>query len=325
MQDRDPGPAALAGHGAPAAALGARGAGDVTGAPGAIETVVLDGKAIGQAVQARVAADAAALRAQGVVPSLAVLRVGDDPASAIYVRAKLRTAAALGIVAVEHTLPAHASQDAVEARVGALCGDHDIDGVLVQLPLPAHLDSDRVLALVDADKDVDGLGIENLGLLAIGAPGLRPCTPAGVMVLLQAWSAQSGWTLRGKRALVIGRSRIVGKPMAQLLLAADATVTIAHSRSVDLAAEVARADLVVAAAGVPQLVQGAWLKPGAVVIDVGIHRGSDGKLLGDVDTASTLGRAAAVTPVPGGVGPMTIAMLMSNTVQAARSRRSLHA
>lgn len=312
MQSRNTGPAAPPERAAAAPTVVAE-----------IATVVLDGKAIASGVKARVAEAAAGLHAQGIRPALAVLRVGDDPASAIYVRAKLRAASALGIVAVEHTLPANASQDAVEARVGALCGDHEIDGVLVQLPLPAHLDSDRVLALVSADKDVDGLGIENLGLLAIGAPGLRPCTPAGVMVILQAWSEQSGWTLRGKRALVIGRSRIVGKPMAQLLLGADATVTIAHSRSADLPAEVARADLVIAAAGVPRLVQGDWLKPGAVVIDVGIHRDSDGKLVGDVDTASTLGRAAAVTPVPGGVGPLTIAMLMANTVQAAASRRGL--
>ena len=312
MQNRDTGPAAHPETGAAA----------LTG-DAAVATVVLDGKAIAAAVQARVADDARALQARGIQPSLAVLRVGDDPASAIYVRAKLRAAKALGILAVEHTLQADASQSAVEARVGALCGDHEIDGVLVQLPLPAHLDADRVLALVSAEKDVDGLGIENLGLLAIGAPGLRPCTPAGVMRILQAWSEQSGWTLRGKRALVIGRSRIVGKPMALLLLAADATVTIAHSRSVDLEAEVALADVVIAAAGVPRLVQGAWLKPGAVVVDVGIHRDSDGKLVGDVDTASTMGRAAAVTPVPGGVGPMTIAMLMANTVQAAASRRGL--
>ena len=317
MQNHNTGAHSPSNGGADAVASGGEAAG--------LQTDVLDGKAFAEAVRAQVAARAAALQQQGIRPSLAVVRVGDDPASAIYVRAKLRSAKALGIHAVEHTLPAHASQDAVEARVGALCGDHDIDGVLVQLPLPAHIDADRVLALVDADKDVDGLGVENLGLLAIGAPGLRPCTPAGVMVVLQAWSERSGFSLRGARALVIGRSRIVGKPMAQLLLAADATVTIAHSRSANLASEVARADVVVAAAGVPHLVQGAWLKPGAVVIDVGIHRGADGKLLGDVDTASTLGRAGAVTPVPGGVGPLTIAMLMSNTVQAAETRRSLRA
>jgi len=225
------------------------------------------------------------------------------------------------VVAVEHHLPASAHQGAVESIVAALAGDDTIDGILVQLPLPAHLDVEAVLSQVPSSKDVDGFGLHSLGALAAGAPGLRPCTPAGVMAILAHWCAERGERLAGKRALVIGRSRIVGKPTALLLLAADCTVTIAHSRSRALAEEVGRADIVIAAAGVPRLVQGAWLRPGAVVVDVGIHRQDDGSLCGDVDTESALGVADAITPVPGGVGPLTIAQLLANTVDAARARR----
>lgn len=284
-------------------------------------THIIDGKAISADVLDRCAARTATLAASGVVPGLAVVRVGEDPASRVYVRGKLRAAAKVGIVATEHHLPEDASQDAVERVVQRLADDDAVDGILVQLPLPRHLAEAPVLALVPTDKDVDGFGQESLGALVAGLPGLRACTPAGVMTLLERHMAATGDTIRGKKALVIGRSRIVGKPMALLLLAADATVTVAHSRSADLAAEVAAADIVVAAAGVPELVRGEWLKPGAVVVDVGIHRRDDGSLCGDVDRASVMGRAAALTPVPGGVGPMTIGTLMENTVTAAERRR----
>ncbi len=285
-------------------------------------TVRLDGREIAAPLRQHTAAAVAALRQRGVVPSLAVVRVGDDAASQIYVGAKLKAAAALGIVALEHHLPAADSQGAVESLVAALAGDDGIDGILVQLPLPRHLDVEGVLAQVPASKDVDGFGLHSLGALAAGAPGLRPCTPAGVMRILEHWAAERGEHLAGKRALVIGRSRIVGKPVALLLLAADCTVTIAHSRSVDLAALVAEADIVVAAAGSPRLIRGSWLRPGSVVIDVGIHRLSDGSLCGDVDTEGAQGVAGAITPVPGGVGPLTIAQLMANTVAACEARRA---
>ncbi len=265
----------------------------------ATTTHIIDGKAISADVLDRCATRAAALTARGIVPGLAVVRVGEDPASRVYVRGKLRAAAKVGIVATEHHLPEDTDQATVESVVRALAGDHSVDGILVQLPLPRHLQEAPVLALVPTDKDVDGFGQESLGALVAGLPGLRACTPAGVMTLLERYHTETGESLRGKKALVIGRSRIVGKPMALLLLAADATVTIAHSRSADLAAEVGA----------------------AVVVDVGIHRRDDGSLCGDVDRASAMGRAAALTPVPGGVGPMTIATLMDNTVTAAERRR----
>ncbi|MCB9738306.1 MAG: bifunctional 5,10-methylenetetrahydrofolate dehydrogenase/5,10-methenyltetrahydrofolate cyclohydrolase [Deltaproteobacteria bacterium] len=285
------------------------------------QTERIDGKAIAAEVLEICRQRCAEFKGRGGPPSLAVVRVGEDPASRVYVRGKLRAAAKVGIQASEHHLEATATQQEVEATVRALAADDAVDGILVQLPLPRHLHEGAILGLVPTDKDVDGFGVESLGALVAGLPGLRACTPAGVMTLLDHAFAARGETLRGKRALVIGRSRIVGKPMALLLLAADATVTIAHSKSADLAAEVGRADVVVAAAGVPHLVRGEWLAPGAVVIDVGIHRRDDGSLCGDVDTDSAEGIAAAITPVPGGVGPMTIATLMRNTVEAAVRRR----
>lgn len=285
------------------------------------QTERIDGKAIAAEVLETCRERCADFNGRGGPPALAVVRVGEDPASRVYVRGKLRAAAKVGIQASEHHLEATATQQEVEATVRALAADDAVDGILVQLPLPRHLNEGAILGLVPTAKDVDGFGVESLGALVAGLPGLRACTPAGVMTLLDHALTARGETLRGKRALVIGRSRIVGKPMALLLLAADATVTIAHSKSTDLAAEVGRADVVVAAAGVPHLVRGEWLAPGAVVIDVGIHRRDDGSLCGDVDTASAEGIAAAITPVPGGVGPMTIATLMRNTVEAAERRR----
>lgn len=283
-------------------------------------SVVLDGRAIAVPVRQRTAAQVAVLAQHGILPGLAVVRVGDDPASAVYVGAKLKAAAALGIHAREHHLAAGASQAELLGCISGLAGDDTVDGVLVQLPLPKQLDVDAALALVPPDKDVDGFGLEAAGALSLGLTGLRPCTPAGVMAILQAYAAQTGFRLRGKRALVIGRSRIVGRPTATMLVDADATVTIAHSRSADLAGLVAAADVVIAAAGVPHLVRADWLRPTAVVIDVGIHRLSDGSLTGDVEPEA-MGRVAAMTPVPGGVGPMTIAMLMANCVEAAIARR----
>ncbi len=285
-------------------------------------TLRLDGKEIAAPLRQQTADAVSALRKRGIVPGLAVVRVGDDPASQIYVKAKLKAAAALGIVALEHHLPAADTQGAVESLVAALAGDDAIDGILIQLPLPKHLDVEGVLAQVPSSKDVDGFGLHSLGALTAGAAGLRPCTPAGVMRILEHWAEARNERLAGKRALVIGRSRIVGKPVALLLLAADCTVTIAHSRTVDLAARVAEADIVIAAAGAPRLIQGSWLRNGAVVVDVGIHRLEDGSLCGDVDTEGALGIADAITPVPGGVGPLTIAQLMANTGAACKARRA---
>jgi methylenetetrahydrofolate dehydrogenase (NADP+)/methenyltetrahydrofolate cyclohydrolase len=277
--------------------------------------VLLDGKAIAAAVRAEVLQRVAGLTAAGVVPGLAVLLVGDDPASAIYVAAKVKACAELGIRSELVRLPATATQAEVTACLDRWNAATDVHGVLVQLPLPPHIATADVLARIATDKDVDGFGAVNLGLLAAGRPRLVACTPAGVMRILAFHAQTSGWQLRGRRALVIGRSLIVGRPMSMLLLNADATVTMAHSHTRDLAHHVAEAELVVAAAGVRHLVQAAWLRPETVVIDVGLHREADGRLTGDVEPAA-MAHVAAMTPVPGGVGPMTIAMLMHNTVQA---------
>ncbi len=273
---------------------------------------ILDGRAVAAEVLAEVGVRAERLRARGVVPCLAVVLVGDDPASAIYVRNKGRRAAEVGIETRDLRLPASTSESDLLARVDALARDPAVHGILVQLPLPPGIDARRVLEAIPPDKDVDGFHPENLGRLVIGDPRLVPCTPAGCMRLL----AHTGIDLCGKRAVVVGRSNIVGKPMAHLLLQADATVTIAHSRTRDLPRVVGEADVVVAAAGRPGLVRGAWIREGAVVLDVGINR-VEGRLTGDVEFAAAAERAAWITPVPGGVGPMTIACLMENVVQAA--------
>jgi methylenetetrahydrofolate dehydrogenase (NADP+)/methenyltetrahydrofolate cyclohydrolase len=251
-------------------------------------------------------------------PGLDVVLVGDDPASQIYVRSKAAACERAGIRSRVHRLPATTSQEELEQLLLELNADNSVDGILVQLPLPKHLDSDKALYLLDPDKDVDGLHPINLGRLLVGEEGLQPCTPLGCIKILEAHDID----LKGKHAVVIGRSKLVGKPVALMLLARHATVTICHSRTADLAAEVRRADVVVAAVGVPELVKGSWLKEGAVVIDVGINRLEDESLVGDVEYQSSLERAGAITPVPGGVGPMTIATLLLNTFQAARRRHS---
>jgi methylenetetrahydrofolate dehydrogenase (NADP+)/methenyltetrahydrofolate cyclohydrolase len=277
---------------------------------------VIDGKAIAARLRAEVAGAARELRGRGIAPMLAVVLVGDDPASAVYIRNKTKAAREAAVDVRDHVLPAGTTQAELIALVEALDRDPLVDGILVQLPLPAHLDSDAVIRAIDPAKDVDGLHPVSLGLLAQGQPSLVPCTPKGCMRLLREVGAE----LEGARAVVIGRSVLVGKPVSLLLANANATVTMCHSRTRDLAGEVRRADVVVAAAGRPGLVRGEWIREGAVVIDVGINRTAEGKLVGDVEYAAAAARARAITPVPGGVGPMTIASLLENTIEAARRR-----
>jgi methylenetetrahydrofolate dehydrogenase (NADP+)/methenyltetrahydrofolate cyclohydrolase len=277
---------------------------------------VIDGKAIAATVRERVRGEVAAYEAQaGRVPVLATVIVGDDPASEIYIRNKHRACEEVGMRSTHHGLAAATGEDELLELVAALGADEEVDGILVQLPVPAQIDPDAVVAAIDPGKDVDGLTPLNAGLLAHGTPGLVPCTPAGVLELLR----HEGVELEGAEAVVVGRSKLVGVPVARLLLAANATVTVCHSRSRDLAGTCRRADVLVAAAGVPRLLGADAVKPGAVVIDVGMNRLEDG-LCGDVDYAAAAAVAAAITPVPGGVGPMTIAMLLVNTLQAARRR-----
>lgn len=275
---------------------------------------ILDGKALGARLRAGLAERIARLSFK---PGLRVVRVGDDPASGVYVRNKDRAAAEAGFDSATIHLPESTTEAALLAEIARLNADPAVDGILVQLPLPAHIRAEAPIAAVDPAKDVDGFHPLNAGRLAAGEPGLVPCTPRGVMHLL----AEAGVALRGARALVLGRSQIVGRPMAQLLLGADCTVTIAHSRTRDLPAECRRAEILVAAAGRAEMVRGDWIAPGAVVIDVGINRLPDGKLVGDVAYAEAVSHAGAITPVPGGVGPMTIACLLENTLEAALARR----
>jgi methylenetetrahydrofolate dehydrogenase (NADP+) / methenyltetrahydrofolate cyclohydrolase len=277
--------------------------------------MIIDGKEIAAKVKAEVATGVKALAAQGIRTGLTVVRIGEDPASAIYVRGKRKDCAEVGIDSVEHHLPDTTSQADLLALVAKLNADASVHGILVQLPLPKHIDERTILDAISPAKDADGFHPFNVGALSIGITGVpRPCTPAGVMRMLDDAKVD----LRGKRALVIGRSNIVGKPMAAMLLERHATVTLAHSRTADLAAEVGRADVVVAAIGKAELVKGEWIREGAVVIDVGMNRLPDGKLVGDVEYAAAARRASAITPVPGGVGPMTRAMLLVNTVELAR-------
>jgi methylenetetrahydrofolate dehydrogenase (NADP+)/methenyltetrahydrofolate cyclohydrolase len=278
---------------------------------------LIDGKQIAARVRAEVQERAAAFaKARGRKPGLEVVLVGDDPASHVYVNSKEKASNEAGIRGAVHRLPATATQAEVVALVQQLNARDDVDGILVQLPLPKHIDSETVIATVDPKKDVDGLTAINAGLLALGREGLRPCTPFGCMRLLDEVRCDP----EGKRAVVVGRSNLVGKPIAQMLLARNATVTMAHSRTPDLGAVVAEADIVIAAAGKRDLIRGAWIKPGAVVIDVGTNRNDKGKLCGDVEFEAAKARASYITPVPGGVGPMTIAMLLSNTIDAANAR-----
>lgn len=277
---------------------------------------IIDGKAFAERLRARIGEQVAVFRAaSGRAPGLAVVLVGEDPASGVYVRAKGKATRAAGMESFEHRLPADVDQDDLLALIDTLNGDPAVDGILVQLPLPGHIDERAVTTRIDPDKDVDGFHPVNAGRLATGLDGFVPCTPYGCVMLLK----HSLGDLTGLDAVVIGRSNIVGKPMAQLLIAESCTVTVAHSRTRDLAGIVARADIVVAAVGRAEMIRGEWIKPGATVIDVGINRTEAG-LVGDVDFAGAMSVAAAVTPVPGGVGPMTIACLLRNTLISAHRR-----
>ncbi len=279
----------------------------------------IDGKAFAAGLRAKIAGQVAALKAEhGITPGLAVVLVGDDPASQIYVASKGKQTVAAGMNSYEHRLPADAGQAELLALIGRLNADPDVHGILVQLPLPAHIDETEIINAIAVKKDVDGFTVANAGRLATGQRAMVPCTPLGCLMLLRDHLGD----LSGKSAVVIGRSNIVGKPMAQLLLADSATVTVAHSRTQDLPAVVRGADIVVAAVGRPEMIKGDWIKPGATVIDVGINR-TDKGLVGDVDYASVAEVAGAITPVPGGVGPMTIACLLANTLTACCRANSL--
>jgi methylenetetrahydrofolate dehydrogenase (NADP+) / methenyltetrahydrofolate cyclohydrolase len=276
---------------------------------------IIDGKAVAADVRARVATEVEEfVTTYGVQPGLATILVGDDPASHVYVRNKRRSSEEVGIASIHHELPADTSQAELAELIASLNEDDAVSGILLQLPVPPQIDGDAMTALVDPLKDVDGLTPVNAGLLMQGLDGLVPCTPRGVMELLRVAGAE----LTGARAVVVGRSKLVGKPLAALLLAANCTVIHCHSRTRDLPAECRSADILIAAAGQPKLITGDMVSPGAIVIDVGTNRGDDGKLVGDVDFDAVKDIAAAITPVPGGVGPMTIAMLLSNTLEAAR-------
>ena len=282
--------------------------------------MIIDGKAIAAKVRSEVAQAVKDIQQRaGVTPGLALIRVGNDPASEVYVRGKAKACQETGMAGFEHILPETTSEIELLALVRKLNVDPHVHGVLVQLPLPKHISPDEVLDTLAPQKDVDGFGPRNAGALFTGRKGLRPCTPLGIMRLLD----EAKTPLSGARALVVGRSNIVGKPVAMLLLERHATVTLAHSRTADLAGVVAAADVVVAAVGKPEMIRGDWVKPGSTVIDVGINRNASGKLIGDVEFAKAAERARAITPVPGGVGPMTIAYLLSNTIQAARAQLAL--
>jgi methylenetetrahydrofolate dehydrogenase (NADP+) / methenyltetrahydrofolate cyclohydrolase len=293
--------------------------------PSGKKALLIDGKAASASVLEIVAAQAAEL---GVTPGLAVVLVGEDPASQVYVKSKGKAALSCGFHSVQHDLPASTGEEEVLALVRSLNADPAIHGILVQLPLPPHVDSTKILETIAPEKDVDGFHPVNVGLLATGAAdrALVPCTPAGAMLLIEEAARALGRDLAGAEAVIVGRSNIVGKPMAQLLLAKNATVTIAHSRTRDLPSVARRADILVAAVGRPEMIRGDWIKPDALVIDVGINRvpgAEPGKtrLVGDVALQEALDVAGAITPVPGGVGPMTIAMLMANTLRAAKLSR----
>jgi len=284
------------------------------------KTIILDGKAVAAKVRGEVAARAAELAGKlGRKPGLAVVQVGEDPASSVYVRNKRKAAAEAGIASFAYDLPAATSESDVLALIDLLNRDETVDGILVQLPLPKGLDATRVMDAVDPAKDVDGFHAVNTGLLAQKRPALRPCTPFGVIRL----AAEYGIALRGLRATVVGASNIVGRPMALELLLAGATVTVCHTGTRDVRAEVERADVVVAAVGKPHFIPGDWIKPGAAVFDVGINRDGENRLVGDVEYERAFERAGWITPVPGGLGPMTIAMVLSNAVEAASRRMGL--
>ncbi len=277
---------------------------------------IIDGKAIAAEMRADIKAETQSLVAQGVTPGLAVVLVGEDPASTVYVSMKEKACAAAGIFSDEHKLDASISESQLLELVANLNADERIDGILVQLPLPEHIDEAKVLEAISPNKDVDGFHPYNVGRLVSGNPLFQSCTPYGIMKMLE----KTGVELKGKEVVVVGRSNIVGKPVALMCLAQHATVTICHSRTRDLAQKVAAADVLIAAVGKPQMIKGDWIKPGAVVIDVGVNRIEEKKLIGDVDFAAACRNAAAITPVPGGVGPMTITMLLYNTLLSAKRR-----
>lgn len=280
---------------------------------------IIDGKAVSANVRRQVAEETAALKAKGVTPGLAVVIVGDDPASRVYVNNKKKACAEVGFLSEEYALPAQTTQDELLALVGTLNKKNDINGILVQLPLPKHLDEKAVIEAIDPKKDVDAFHASNVGKIMIGDYHFLPCTPAGVMELLKSENIE----ICSKNCVVIGRSNIVGKPMAMLLLHQNGTVTICHSRTKNLKEVCAQADILVAAVGIPKFVKADMVKDGAVVIDVGMDRDENGKLCGDVDFAEVEPKASYITPVPGGVGPMTIAMLMKNTLMAAKMQNCL--
>ncbi|PCJ98580.1 MAG: bifunctional methylenetetrahydrofolate dehydrogenase/methenyltetrahydrofolate cyclohydrolase FolD [Zetaproteobacteria bacterium] len=272
---------------------------------------IIDGKAISKTLKEELALQ---VREMDQKPGLAVILVGNDPASNVYVNNKIKACEKTGIRSIEHRLPEDTTNEIIEALITSLNRDFDVDGILLQLPLPKHLDSDRLIQLISAEKDVDGLNLLNVGALVAGVDGMVPCTPQGSIILIKSVIKD----LNGLNAVIIGRSLLFGKPMAQLLLQENCTVTMAHSRTKDLAAVCRNADILVAAVGREKMVKADWIKPGACVIDVGINRMDNGKLCGDVDYAQAIEVAGAITPVPGGVGPMTIACLLSNTIKARR-------
>ncbi len=284
---------------------------------GQVKAKILNGKEIAAKLRAELSEQVKHLKTEGIHPCLAVVLVGDDPSSVIYVRMKDRAASQTGICARTLRFPADITQAALVTEIEKLNQNQQVHGILVQLPLPAHINANQVIETINPNKDVDGLHPCNAGKLAMGVPHLVPCTPAGIMVLLE----HTGLNLTGQKAVVVGRSNLVGKPAAALMLSRNATVTTCHSRTRDLAGEIARADVVVAAVGQPNLIKGEWIKDGAVVIDVGITRQADGTICGDVEFDKASVRASWITPVPGGVGPMTVAMLLDNTVKAATTQQ----
>ena len=278
---------------------------------------LIDGNALSRQLRTEVAQRAAALKARGTTPGLAVVLVGDNPASQVYVRNKVKACEDSGLHSVLEKYEADMTEAALLARVQALNNDPSIHGILVQLPLPAHIDAQKVIEAISPAKDVDGFHIASAGALMTGMPGFWPCTPYGCMKMLESLNDGKGYDLRGKHAVVIGRSNIVGKPMALMLLQKDATVTVCHSRTADLKAQTLQADVIVAAVGKRNVLTADMVKPGAVVLDVGMNRNDEGKLCGDVDFDGVKAVASHITPVPGGVGPMTITMLLVNTLEAA--------
>jgi len=276
--------------------------------------LIIDGKAIARKIRGEIATETQRLAAQGVRPGLAVVLVGENPASKVYVSMKEKACSDVGIFSVEYTLPDTTEEAELLALIDKLNHDPKIHGILVQLPLPKHMDDSRILEAISPDKDVDGFHPFNMGRLIIGKPVFQPCTPFGIMVLLK----ESGIDLKGKEVVIVGRSNIVGKPVAFMCLQQHATVTICHTRTVDLPAKIGAADILIAAAGKAEMVRGEWIKEGAVVIDVGVNRLPDNRLVGDVEFDAAARRASHITPVPGGVGPMTITMLLQNTLQSAQ-------